>query len=189
MHPVRFACVVASALALSVLPSVAQDAGKTPPNPLAPVSDVLSKISHMPDGWSRSMDGSYKQAASGVLCPERFKTFGLDDVRGPSDKSPNIVGLCLYHDGNGRSGAIRIRKFVPDWGSDMSLAENDKKLVEGGPDAPPMLMRASVDKRTSASRLTVTVYRKGFLVDCSVAQIEHSRPKGDFPLYCTTLTQ
>jgi hypothetical protein len=52
-----------------------------------------------------------------------------------------------------------------------------------------MLMRASTDKRTAASRLTVTIVRNGYLVDCSVAQIEHSRPKGDFPLYCTTLTQ
>lgn len=189
MRPVRFACAVASVLAFSVLPSLAQDSSQTPPNPLTPLSNVLSKIANLPDGWTRNMDGSYKQAASGVLCPERFKTFGLEDVRGPSDKAPNIVGLCIYHDGNGRTGAIRIRKFVPDWGSDMSLAENDKTLVNGGPDAPPMLMRASVDRRTAASRLTVTVYRNGFLVDCSVAQIEHSRPRGDFPLYCTTLTQ
>jgi hypothetical protein len=189
MRPVRFACAVASLLAFSVLPSAAQDDGKTPPNPLMPVSKMLSKISNMPDGWSRNMNGSYRHAASGVLCPERFKTFGLDDVRGPSQKNSNIVGLCIYHDGNGRSGAIRIRKFVPDWGSDMSLAENDKKLMDGGPDAPPMLMRASTDKRTAASRLTVTIVRNGYLVDCSVAQIEHSRPKGDFPLYCTTLPQ
>lgn len=152
-----------------MLPSLAQDAGKTPPNPLAPLSNVLSKISNMPDGWTRNMDGSYRQAASGVLCPERFRSFGLDDVRGPSDKNPNVVGLCIYHDGNGRTGSIRIRKFVPGWGSDMSLAENDKRLMSGGPDAPPMLMRSSVDRRTSAYRLTVTTVRSGYLVDCSVA--------------------
>jgi hypothetical protein len=70
----------------------------------------------------------------------------------------------------------------------MSLAENDKRLMDGGPDAPPMLMRASVDRRTSAYRLTVTTVRNGYLVDCSVAQIEHSTPKGDFPLYCTTIS-
>jgi hypothetical protein len=193
MRPVRFACAfacaVASVLALSVLPSLAQDQNKTPPNPLMPLSNVLSKISNLPDGWTRNMNGSYKQAASGVLCPMQFKNFGLDNVRGPSTDNPNILGVCIYHDGNGRSGAIRIRKFVPDWGSDMSLAVNDKKLMDGGPDAPPMLMRASTDKRTAASRLTVTIVRNGYLVDCSVAQIEHSRPKGDFPLYCTTLTQ
>jgi len=189
MRPFRFACAVASVLAFSVLPSLAQDDAKTPPNPLMPVSKVLSKVSNLPDGWSRNMDGSYRQSASGVLCPVQFKSFGLDDVFGPSQDNPNILGVCRYHDGNGRSGAIRIRKFVPDWGSDMSLAENDKKLMDGGPDAPPMLMRASVDRRTSASRLTVTIVRNGYLVDCSVAQIEHSIPKGDFPLYCTTLTQ
>jgi hypothetical protein len=168
------------------MPSLAQDAGGA--NPLSPVTSVLGKITNSPDGWSKNLDGSYKQAASGVLCPQRFKTFGLDDVRGPSADNPNILGLCIYHDGNGRSGAIRIRKFVPDWGSDMSLAENDKRLMDGGTDAPPMLMRASIDRRTAASRLTVTIVRNGFLVDCSVAQIEHSTPRGDFPLYCTTIS-
>lgn len=185
MRPVRFACAVASVLAFSVLPSLAQD--QAPPNPMSPVSNVLSKITNSPDGWTKNLDGSYKQAASGVLCPVQFKSFGLDDVRGPSADNPNILGVCRYHDGNGRSGSIRVRKYVEGWGSDQSLAENDKKLMDGGPDAPPMLMRASIDKRTAASRLTVTTVRNGYLIDCSVAQIEHSTPRGDFPLYCTTI--
>jgi len=183
MRPVRFACAVASVLAFSALPSLAQD--KTPPNPLAPVSGVLQAIANNPDGWTRNMDGSYRQAASGVLCPVQFKTFSLGDVQGPATDNPNIVGLCRYSDGAGRFGSIRIRKYVEGWGSDLSLADNDKQLMS--PNPPPMLMRASVDRKTGASRLTVTTVRNGYLIDCSVAQIEHSIPRGDFPLYCTTI--
>ncbi|HWA30261.1 MAG TPA: hypothetical protein VG867_04160 [Rhizomicrobium sp.] len=183
MRPVRFACAVASVLAFSVLPSLAQD--KTPPNPFSPVSDALQALAHNPDGWTRNMDGSYRQAASSVLCPISFQRFHLDDVFGPSKDNPNIVGLCRYTDGNGRVGSIRIRKYVEGWGSDMSIAENDKRLMSDDP--PPMLMRASVDRKTAASRLTVTIARNGYLIDCSVAQIEHSIPRGDFPLYCTTI--
>jgi hypothetical protein len=187
MRLVFAACTVVSLLAVPALPSLAQD--KVPPPPTQPISNILSKITNSPDGWTKNLDGSYKQAASGVLCPVQFKSFGLDKVTGPSTENPNILGVCRYTDSNGRTGAIRIRKYVEGWGSDLSLAENDKKLMADGTDAPPMLMRASVDRRTAASRLTVTTVRNGYLVDCSVAQIEHSRPKGDFPLYCTTLPQ
>jgi hypothetical protein len=187
MRLVRIACAALPVLAFSILPSLAQD--KTPLNPLSPVSNVLSKITDTPDGWSKNLDGSYRQAESGVLCPFQFKQFELQDVRGPSTDNPNILGVCRYTDGNGRTGAIRIRKYVEGWGSDLSLAQNDKKLMTGGEDAPPMLMRASTDRKTAASRLTVTTNRRGFLVDCSVAQIEHSIPRGDFPLYCTTIPQ
>ncbi|HEY2034359.1 MAG TPA: hypothetical protein VGH02_11795 [Rhizomicrobium sp.] len=185
MRLVRVACAALPILAFSILPSLAQD--QTPPNPLMPLSNALSKIANLPDGWTRNMDGSYRQADSGVLCPMQFKTFALDDVQGPSTDNPNIVGQCRYRDGNGRTGSIRIRKYVEGWGSDESLAANDKQLM--GADAPPMLMRASVDHKTAASRLTVTTTRHGYLIDCSVAQIEHSIPKGDFPLYCTTIPQ
>lgn len=187
MRLVFAVCAVVSVLAIPALPSLAQD--KAPPPPTQPISSILGKITDSPDGWTKNLDGSYKQAASGVLCPLRFKTFGLDDVKGPSADNPNILGACRYSDGTGRSGSIRIRKYVEGWGSDQSLAENDKKLMTGGADAPPMLMRASVDRKTAASRLTVTTVRGGYLIDCSVAQIEHSRPKGDFPLYCTTIPQ
>jgi hypothetical protein len=170
---------------LAVAPSLAQD--KTPPNPLSPVSDVLQSLAHNPDGWTRNMNGSYKQAQSGVLCPVQFKTFSLGDVTGPSADNPNIVGTCRYSDGVGRTGSIRIRKYAEGWGSDETLASNDKQLMTGGADAPPMLMRNSVDRRTGAHRLTVTTARNGYLIDCSVAQIEHSIPRGDFPLYCTTI--
>lgn len=187
MRLVRVACAALPVLAFSILPSLAQD--KAPPNPLSPVSNMLGKLTDTPDGWTKNLDGSYKQAESGVLCPFQFKRFELQDVRGPSTDNPNILGVCRYEDGNGRTGAIRIRKYVEGWGSDFSLADNDKRLMTGGADAPPMLMRASIDHKTAASRLTVTTVRNGFLVDCSVAQIEHSIPKGDFPLYCTTIPQ
>lgn len=187
MRLVRVACTALPVLAFSILPSLAQD--QTPPNPLAPISNALSKIANLPDGWNRNMDGSYKQTETGVLCPFQFKRFELQDVRGPSTDNPNILGVCRYTDGNGRVGSIRIRKYVEGWGSDESLAANDKKLMSGGEDAPPMLMRASIDRKTAASRLTVTTTRRGYLIDCSVAQIERSTPRGDFPLYCTTIPQ
>jgi len=187
MRLVRIACAALPVLAFSILPSLAQD--KTPPNPMSPVSNVLSKITDSPEGWTKNLDGSYKQAESGILCPFQFKRFELQDLRGPSTDNPNIIGVCRYLDGNGRTGSIRIRKYVEGWGSDESLAANDKKLMTGGEDAPPMLMRASIDHRTAASRLTVTTVRRGYLVDCSVAQIERSTPRGDFPLYCTTIPQ
>lgn len=185
MRPVRFACAIASVLAFSVLPSLAQD--KAPPNPLAPVSDALQAIAHNPDGWTPNMNGSYRHAASGVLCPVQFQTFSLQAVTGPSKENPNVLGVCRYSDGVGRTGSIRVRNYVEGWGSNESIAANDKALMS--PNPPPMLMRASTDRRTGASRLTVTTVRNGYLVDCSVAQIEHSIPKGDFPLYCTTIPQ
>lgn len=166
-----------------MLPSLAQD--NAPPT--APISNVLQTIAHNPDGWTRNMDGSYKQAASGVLCPVQFKTFSLQEVTGPATDRPNILGVCRYTDGAGRMGSIRVRKYVEGWGSNESIAANDKDLMS--PNPPPMLMRASVDHKTGASRLTVTTVRNGYLIDCSVAQIEHSRPRGDFPLYCTTIPQ
>jgi hypothetical protein len=187
MRLVRLACAALPVLVFSVLPSLAQD--KAPPPPTQAISNILGKITNTPDGWSQNMDGSYRQAESGVLCPIQFKNFYLDNVTGPSKDNPNILGACRYSDGRGRTGAIRIRKYVEGWGSDLSLAANDKQLIDGGADAPPMLMRSSVDRRTAASRLTVTTTRRGFLIDCSVAQIEHSIPKGDFPLYCTTIPQ
>jgi hypothetical protein len=181
----RMACVAGAVLSLvSVLPSFAQDQA---PNPLKPVSDVLQAITNNPDGWTRNMDGSYKQAESGVLCPMQFKSFNLQSVSGPDAASANILGNCHYADGNGRSGSIRVRKYVEGWGSDITIAANDKTLMATDGSAPPMLMRASTDRKSGASRLTVTTDRRGFLIDCSVAQIEHSIPRGDFPLYCTTI--
>lgn len=180
----RRVAVVFAGLLLSVAPTLADS---PPPNPLKPVSDVLQKIANNPDGWTRNMDGSYRQADSQVLCPIQFKSFSLDNVTGPQQDNPNVLGVCRYTDGAGRTGAIRVRKFVEGWGSDISLAANDKALMATDGSAPPMLMRNSVDRKTRAYRLTVTTLHQGFLVDCSVAQIEHSIPRGDFPLYCTTL--
>lgn len=186
MRAMSVACAAISALAFSVLPSLAQDQG-APPSPLSPVTNVLGKITNTPDGWTKNLDGSYRQAESDILCPFRFKTFELQTVEGVSTDRPNIIGVCRYGDGNGRTGSIRIRKFVPGWGSDTTLAANDKTLMDGGPDAPPMLMRASTDRHSGAARLTVTTARHGYLIDCSVAQLGSNRPRGDFPLYCTTI--
>ena len=185
----RIAAVAAFAgLALSVSSSIAADTSAPPPNPFGPVSDVLRTISGAPPGWSRNMDGSYRQADSGVLCPVQFKSFELDDVLGPLQDDPNVLGLCRYKDGEGRIGTVRIRKPGDIANPDGAMAENDKQLLATDGSAPPMLMRASVDRKTGGARLTVTTVRKGYLVDCSVVQLDHDTPKGDFPLYCTTIS-
>lgn len=187
MRAMSVACAALSALAFSVLPSLAQDQQGTPPSPISPVTTVIGKIMNAPDGWTKNLDGSYRHAESNILCPFRFKSFELQSVTPGAQDHPNIIGVCRYEDGNDRTGSIRIRKYLPGWGSDETLAKNDKILMDGGPDAPPMLMRASTDRRTGAQRLTVTTARHGYLIDCSVAQMGSSRPKGDFPLYCTTI--
>ena len=162
-------CGVAMSMAISMTAALAQDSKtqQTPPNPLSPVSGILSAVTNAPDGWTPNLDGSYRNAAANIACPKTFKDFTLNNVTGPAADSPNVLGACRYNDGEGRTGSIRIRKYQEGWGSDLSLASNDR--------------------RTGASRLTVTTVRNGYLVDCSVAQIEHSMPKGDFPLYCTTI--
>jgi hypothetical protein len=149
-----------------------------------PLSTLFSGVTNTPAGWSRNMDGSYKQNESGVLCPQTFNGYTFVKLDGPDDKNPNILGTCHYTDGSGRDGSIRIRRYIEGWGSTMSIANNDKALMSGN--APPMMMRASVD-RNGGGRATVTVVRNGLLVDCSVWQAEHNAPQGSFPLYCTTI--
>jgi hypothetical protein len=175
------------ALVLSgILPAVSGMAADTP-SPLTPVTDVLQAVSGTPDGWSRNMDGSYKHPASGVLCPTSFKDFHFDGFTAPAKDDSNVLGVCRYRDGAGRIGTIRVRRPGPVADPGGTIADNDKALLAGGADAPPMLMRASVERKTGGSRLTVTIARNGFLVDCSVVQIEPNKPRGDFPLYCTTI--
>lgn len=175
------------ALALPGAASLAADSS-TPPSPLAPVGSVFQAIAGTPDGWTRNMDGSYKNPASGVLCPTQFKSFSFDSFQTPSKEDTTVVGICHYNDNAGRFGTIRVRKPGPVTDPQGMVADTDKQLLATDGSAPPMLMRASTDRKTGAARLTVTIARNGYLVDCSVAQIEHNTPRGDFPLYCTTLT-
>jgi hypothetical protein len=178
MYKVRFFGV---ALAMLFIPSVSSLAADSP---LSPIGNVLQALTDNPAGWTRNMDGSYRQAETGVLCPKQFKSFSLQGLVAPSDAQPTVLGVCRYTDGEGRTGTIRVRRY-PDDGMDATTVANDKALM--APDAPPMLMRASVDRPSAGTRLTVTIARKGFMVDCSVVQVERDRPKGDFPLYCTTI--
>jgi len=179
--------LIAAACGASVVAASSVAAQDKPPTPFNAITGILQKVTDTPSGWSRNMDGSYKHPESGVLCPIYFKTFRFESITGPSDDAPNIVGNCHYRDAEGRSASIRIRTYVEGWGSDQSTAANDKALMAKDGSAPPMLMRASVDHKTAASRLTVTTMRNGYLIDCSVAQIGHDIPRGDFPLYCTTI--
>lgn len=181
----RSVAISVLAFVLPAVPAWAADA--QPVTPLTPVTAVLQAVSGTPPGWTRNMDGSYKHPASGVLCPTDFKSFHFDSFLVPSKDDSNVVGICRYKDGVGRVGTIRVRQPGAVTDPDGTVAENDKSLLAGGNDAPPMLMRSSVDRKSGGARLTVTIARNGYLVDCSVVQIEHNIPRGDFPLYCTTI--
>lgn len=154
--------------------------------PTAPLSGLMSTLAgDVPQGWSRNMDGSYKQAESGVLCPKSFKGFYFKTMEGPSKDSPDLLGTCMYSDGAGRIGSIRIRRY--DGHSDAGpLADNDKLLMAKD-NPPPMLLHTGIDRSNGGGRATATVVRNGLLVDCSVWHAEHSVPKSDFLLYCTTI--
>jgi len=169
----------------ALVPFSASLADDTPPNPLSPVGSVLSAVTGSPDGWTKNLDGSYRQAASNILCPNSFKGFSLRDVGGSSDPNSSVVGICHYSDDAGHFGSIRIRSYPDSGDIDAATVTNDKMLMAA--DAPPMLMRASNDRKTGNARLTVTIARGKYLVDCSVSQIGHDRPRSDFPLYCTTI--
>jgi len=155
-----------------------------------PLSTLISNLTgnSLPAGWSRNLDGSFKQSDSGVLCPKTFQGYTMDNLIGPSPDRPNILGVCVYTDGAGRTGAIRVRKYLEGWGDDEATAENDKKLMATDGTAPPMLMRTGISRRTGGGRVTVTVDRSGYLVDCSVTQLGHETPDRAFALYCSTLT-
>ena len=150
-----------------------------------PLSGLLESLTgNPPDGWSRNLDGSYKQAESGVLCPKSFKSFAFKSIDGPVKDDPSQLGTCLYSGPSGRVGSVRIRRYAA--GGDGPLSANDKSLMAKD-GAPPMLMHAGIDRKTGGGRVTATVVRNGLLVDCSVWQPEHSTPRSDFLLYCTTL--
>ena len=153
-----------------------------------PLSNVFTKLSgNLPAGWGRNMDGSFKQSASGVLCPKSFQGFDFTKLVGPDATRPNILGICLYSDGSGRTGAIRIRSYVEGWGDDEAIANNDKLLMATDGSAPPMMMRVGTNRRTAGGRVTVPVTKNAYLVDCSVTQLSHETPDRAFALYCSTL--
>jgi hypothetical protein len=154
-----------------------------------PLSRIFTSLSgNLPDGWGRNMDGTFKQSASGVLCPKTFQSFDFQRLIGPDPATPNVLGTCLYSDGAGRTGAIRIRSYLEGWGDDQAMSTNDKLLMATDGSAPPMLMRAGISRKTGGGRLTVTVDKSGYLVDCSVTQLSHETPDRAFALYCSTLT-
>jgi hypothetical protein len=167
----------------SVTEAGSNSAASPPPNPL---STILTKLTDMPPGWTRNMDGSYRQAQADVRCPMNFKSFNFQRFQPLDTERPDVLGICYYGDGTGRVGSIRVRSYKGS--SDKSvLAENDKLLMAKD-GAPPLLLHTGIDSKTGGGRSTATVSRNGLLVDCSVWQPEHSVPRSDFLLYCTTLT-
>ncbi|HTK79655.1 MAG TPA: hypothetical protein VL286_04370, partial [Rhizomicrobium sp.] len=143
--------------------------------PTAPLSGIMSTLAgDVPQGWSRNMDGSYKHAASGVLCPKDFKGFVFRRAEGPSKENPDVLGTCYYSGDSGRIGTIRIRHYAG--GETGPLSDNDKLLMAKDA-APPMLLHAGIDRANGGGRATATVVRNGLLVDCSVWQPEHSTPR------------
>lgn len=172
----RFALAVAAAALVS--PALADST--------FPLTGLLESLAgNPPDGWSRNMDGSYKQAESGVLCPKSFKSFAFKSIDGPVKDNPDQLGTCLYSGPAGRVGSVRVRRYAAS--GDGPLAANDKTLMAKDGTAPPLLMHAGIDRKNGGGRVTATVVRNGLLVDCSVWQPEHSAPKSDFLLYCTAL--
>ncbi|HEX3944800.1 MAG TPA: hypothetical protein VHW69_12005 [Rhizomicrobium sp.] len=167
----------------SVPAAGSNSAASPPPNPL---STILTKLTDMPPGWTRNMDGSYRQAQADVRCPMNFKSFNFQRFQPLDTDRPDVLGICYYGDGTGRVGSIRVRSYKGS--NDKSvLAENDKLLMAKD-GAPPLLLHTGIDSKTGGGRSTATVSRNGLLVDCSVWQPEHSVPRSDFLLYCTTLT-
>ncbi|HEY8699262.1 MAG TPA: hypothetical protein VIM02_16780 [Rhizomicrobium sp.] len=62
-----------------------------------PLTGLLESLAgNPPDGWSRNMDGSYKQAESGVLCPDPGS-----DSRQNSGDLPRIRAQILGAGGGG----------------------------------------------------------------------------------------
>src|ERR1051326_199958 len=98
----RFALAIAAAAWLS--PALADSA--------FPLTGLLESLAGSPpEGWSRNMDGSYKQAESGVLCPKSFKSFAFKSIDGPVKDNPDMLGTCLYSGPAGRVGSVRIRRY------------------------------------------------------------------------------
>jgi len=168
------------------VPAAGSNPAASPPPPPNPLSTILTKLTDMPPGWTRNMDGSYRQAQADVRCPMNFKSFNFQRFQPLETNRPDVLGICYYGDGTGRVGSIRVRNYKGS--SDKSvLAENDKLLMAKD-GAPPLLLHTGIDSRTGGGRATATVSRNGLLIDCSVWQPEHSVPRSDFLLYCTTLT-
>src|SRR3954468_7574796 len=74
MRSILFAGFAAGAL-LGPTAVEAQQPTTQPPPPTGPVSNLLSTITNMPPGWTRNLDGTYRQSEAGVLCPKTFKSF------------------------------------------------------------------------------------------------------------------
>lgn len=168
--------------------SIAQTQSQPAPSPpTSAVSNLLSTLANMPPGWTRNIDGSYRQAEADVLCPKSFREFTFQRFQAPEGDRPDMLGACYYAGANGRVGTIRVRRYSGDNGKG-GLAQNDKALMAKDGTAPPLLLHTDIDRKTGGGRATATVARNGLLVDCSVWQPEHAVPKSDFLLYCTTLT-
>jgi hypothetical protein len=186
MRSILFAGFAAGAL-LGPTAVEAQQPTTQPPPPTGPVSNLLSTITNMPPGWARNLDGTYRQSEAGVLCPKTFNSFAFQRFQPPEADRPDVLGTCTYTGDTGRIGTIRVRRYSGE-GDKGQLAANDKALMAKDGSAPPLLLHTGTDRKTGGGRATATVARNGLLVDCSVWQAEHSVPKSDFLLYCTTLT-
>ena len=187
MRSMLFVALVVSVFPVAPLAQAQQPQTQPPPPPTGPVSNLLSTITNMPPGWTRNMDGTYRQSEADVLCPKVFKSFAFQRLQPSEPGRPDVLGTCTYAGDTGRIGTIRIRRYSGE-GDNGQLAANDKALMTKGASAPPLLLHTGIDRKTGGGRATATVARNGLLVDCSVWQPEHSVPKSDFLLYCTTLT-
>ncbi|MFL6689377.1 MAG: hypothetical protein ACJ8IR_04200 [Alphaproteobacteria bacterium] len=171
--------------ATQTAPAASQPAPSPPSPPPNPISTILTKITDMPPGWTRNMDGSYRYSEAGVRCPITFKTFTFERFQPPDKDRPDVLGICYYKGDTDRIGSIRVRRY-PGASDHSALAENDRQLMSK--DAPQILLHSGIDSKNGGGRATATVGRNGLLVDCSVWHPEHDIPRSDFLFYCTTLT-
>src|SRR3954454_3919724 len=92
-------------------PAASQPAPSPPSPPPNPVSTILTKITDMPPGWTRNMDGSYRYSEAGVRCPITFKTFTFERFQPPDKDRPDVLGICYYKGDTDRTGSIRVRRY------------------------------------------------------------------------------
>ena len=142
-------------------PSSAQtQPGDTPPPSGDPAPD--------PEAWTMPPEGT-RHVASGTLCRASVDGFARMEFSGPA--SPNVLGLCVYIDETGTGDAgIRVRRYLPGIGSSRDEIQNDRALMEPGPEGAPLFAvrmdGAATRDGKNGGRVTITKVRNGFLVDC-----------------------
>jgi hypothetical protein len=118
-------------------------------------------------GWK--MDGGAAlHDASMTACPATLP--GLEALTFIGRAEPNIIGTCTYKDGAGGGDAgMQVRRYMRDVGESQDAIQNDRALMEPGPDAPFMMVRFTpimTRDGKRGGRVVITKTRGGLLIDC-----------------------